>query len=492
MEPRHGAAPQHFSLPGEPSVPLYELCYSDDRRFMSTYPDGIRHLVDMACQACWAAGGQVNETKLRFFRISLQRDHLQLKPGRLDLSTGPLSAQTRHLTFLGLPLLMSRSKSTIYLTISTRLKRLLQVFTKHRPSFLLVLRCVLTYCISKFDYIHDSIPCRPAALQPLQRQLHQTIRASLRLPQSLPVAALQAPLDHLGLGVPHLLSRGRIGLIRTLFSTLNSRNHILRAALRHLWTDSATHPIPDHDLKVAAATLGTYQITISFPPHPDLQAVTPHHHWMKRPPTWSPTILMSDGSVSPPAVAWAALVADSTGVLAECSAAVQVEGASSWMAEWLGRLQAMQLAADLGIPMAHVHWTLADNVAASAAIGGASPSSCAWLDVLRQHYQTWLAASGAREAYIPAQHNSHSHTPLAKWQQRCDLLARGALSDAQPAAAPFLHLLSDHCLFHLAGRLVGDLPTVLDTCYMSQAATFHPCSPHAIAYFDMNALVPAL
>ena len=191
---------------------------------------------------------------------------------------------------------------------------------------------------------------------------------------------------------------------------------------------------------------------------------------------------MSDGSVRPPAVAWAALVADSTGVLAEYSAAIELEGSSSWMAEWLGRLQALQLAADLGVPKEHVRWILADNVAATAAIGGAGPSSCSWLDTLRQHYQIWLAASAATEAYIPAQHNTHHQTSLAQWQQRCDELARSALPSARSAAAPFLHLLKDHCLFQFNGRLVGDLPAVLDTCYTLQAPIYHPCPHHTIAH----------
>ena len=156
-------------------------------------------------------------------------------------------AETRHLTFLGLPLLMYSNKNSTYQATSIRMKRILQVFTRHRPSFLLVLRCILAYCVYKLDYLHDSVPSRQAALQPLQRQMHRIIRSTLCLPQWLPVAALQAPLDHLGLGVPHLHRRGQLGLIRTFLATLNSRNSIMRTALRQLWTESAAHPLSNHD-----------------------------------------------------------------------------------------------------------------------------------------------------------------------------------------------------------------------------------------------------
>jgi hypothetical protein len=80
--------------------------YSDDRRLFSTTAAGLAHLLDVACQGCWASGGAVNVSKLKVFAVRRRSNRVVCVPGTLDTMQGVLPYSTTDLNFVGFPLLM--------------------------------------------------------------------------------------------------------------------------------------------------------------------------------------------------------------------------------------------------------------------------------------------------------------------------------------------------------------------------------------------------
>lgn len=93
-----------FPAPHDPSTFLPELVYSDDRRFFSRSSAGLAHLLDVACHACWAAGGSVNFQKLKVYAVGLSGGKLKYLTGELTGTHGSLSFSSDSLSFLGIPL----------------------------------------------------------------------------------------------------------------------------------------------------------------------------------------------------------------------------------------------------------------------------------------------------------------------------------------------------------------------------------------------------
>lgn len=56
---------------------------------------------------------------------------------------------------------------------------------------------------------------------------------------------------------------------------------------------------------------------------------------------------------------------------------------SSWVAEWIGKREALLLADRLGVPQAALHWPIADNLSACQGATGWRPSQSPWINELR-------------------------------------------------------------------------------------------------------------
>lgn len=96
-----------FTAPHDPGLFVPELVYSDDRRFLSRSATGLSHLLDIACRACWAAGGSINFQKLKVFAFQMSGNRVHRLSGELFGTFGTLPFSDDPLFFLGIPLLES-------------------------------------------------------------------------------------------------------------------------------------------------------------------------------------------------------------------------------------------------------------------------------------------------------------------------------------------------------------------------------------------------
>jgi hypothetical protein len=212
--------------------------------------------------------------------------------------------------------------------------------------------------------------------------MHPASGDSLRVPRSYPKRLLYCPLLRGGFGVPHLLHRLDNRFLLGTLAALNSRNALVRLATRALLREPLLERVREHDVSYFQRGLDQMGATLSIPPH-DL--LLPLHHLaaVRRPYSGGPVILVSDGSAPEGRLGWGALVADEHGILATTRAGIPVTDASSWAAEWHGKLAAVRLAEDLEIPPAMWAWSVADNVSAMLGEDGGRPSRSHYLDNVR-------------------------------------------------------------------------------------------------------------
>ena len=138
--------------PQPPGDFILELCYSDDRRLLASTDDGLARQLDVACQACWAAGGSVNAAKLKVYKLRRQGGRLQYIRGTVYAQVGALSYARGGLSLAGIPLVMGAVPSPILQHTLQRLRLLHRGVVRLRPCFILVLRIVQGYALSKLTY----------------------------------------------------------------------------------------------------------------------------------------------------------------------------------------------------------------------------------------------------------------------------------------------------------------------------------------------------
>ena len=150
--------------------------------------------------------------------------------------------------------------------------------------------------------------------------------------------------------------------------------------------------------------------------------------------------------------------------------------ATSWAAEWCGKLAAIRLASLLSVPPSSVAWSIADNVSATLGTDGGRPSNSPLVDRIRLAFAAALAGSGAGEGFTPAEHDSGWTHLVARLQSSChDLAATGARL-GRPLSIPFPDLHSESVLLFRSGRVAVAPSASLDRLY----AELHPSPPAAL------------
>ena len=320
LDPRCPALPApeqcsaHLHAPHDPSRPVLELCYSDDRRPVAASAGGLELLLAAMYHSCWAAGGTVNSSKLQAFRIDLRRGRLSYGTGAVSTLLGRIPLRRGGLMLAGIPLLMGERPSAVLEKTLRRLRAIHTATRRLRPSFILTLRILLGFAVSQLDYTHDACPPHPPGLQPLQAVLDATALSALRAPRSFPKALLYLPLQRGGFGVPHLLPRLRLRFLLGVLKSLDSRNALSRGSIRHLFAHPTMLPVAGSDLLALHTLLAEHDLHVSVPPHHDIQPareetklLAPYHG--------GPVILVSDGSSPTGCISWGAVVATATGVI---------------------------------------------------------------------------------------------------------------------------------------------------------------------------------
>jgi hypothetical protein len=368
---------------------------------------------------------------------------------------------------VGIPLVMHEPPRANINAALARLKLVFAGVLRLRPTYILALRVVLAYAVSKLDYVYDAIPPSHPRLDVVQHSVDRVLTCALRLPRNVPRALLYAPLAVGGYGVPHLTSRFRLRFVAGIMRALNSRNALVRTSTRWLLQHPSAAAVRHSDMSYFSTTLQHFQLTASLPPHPHLVNCSEAHHHVR---TWAgePVILMSDGSVTATAVGWGAVVTDSTGILPTACGGFACHYGTSWAAEWLGKVAAVRLALQLCIPQTHLRWAIADNISATHGSDGGRPSRCPWIDELRIWYAAILAKSELCEGYTPAEHDYHGQSLAACLQAASrDLATQGAVN-AQSRSLPSADLLGDTAVLCVKGDVVLDLSRLWQHLYNSE------------------------
>ena len=298
---------------------------------------------------CTAAIGVPNLDKLRLYRVTTSTTGPRLQSAEISSPLCDLKAVRTGLHLAHLPLLTTRAVPSHYRAAERVLLRLLATFHRRHPPFVLAIRCVLAYALSKLDFLHGACPPYQQSCLRIQRLVNKIARVVLRLPSTSPTAWMYATLVQGGLGVPNVVLRAQLTFLRGFYDALNSRDALIRDNLRHVWQHHHELPHVPEDIGALVTIMRLARGRLSLPPHVGLIPVAPEVVTLR---TWggSPVLLISDGSFVGNRLAWAAIVADEEGPLGHASGSLLCCGGHSTAAEWLGRAQAVALAKLLGVP----------------------------------------------------------------------------------------------------------------------------------------------
>lgn len=166
----------------------------------------------------------------------------------------------------------------------------------------------------------------------------------------------------------------------------------------------------------------------------------------------NPLLVVSDDSCSGHSIGYAAVLLDSCGILATASLASRaslVKDASSWAAEWLGRLLAIELVRDLPGDVCSV----ADNLAVSLGAGDVKSSGSDVVDRIAAHMASFHTGRRVLECYIPAEHDTGWTSNVALAQRQADHLAKDGIVTTPIASLPCLDIVAPHSLLLISGKI---------------------------------------
>ena len=157
--------------------------------------------------------------------------------------------------------------------------------------------------------------------------------------------------------------------------------------------------------------------------------------------------------------------------------ASRVADASSWVAEWLGRLLGVELLGDRPGDVLFV----ADNTAISLGGGNVKPSGSDVVDRIIVHCAYLYTTRRVTEGYVPAEHDTGWQTLVAQAQKLADELAKQSLRGDLTSSLPYLSIVAPHSLLLADGGLCVRPSVVLTKIYDAEIATLRSaCSLPAL------------
>ena len=121
-------------------------------------------------------------------------------------------------------------------------------------------------------------------------------------------------------------------------------------------------------------------------------------------------VVGSDGACGQRSRAYAAVLADARGVLADAWSAVAVEDPYPWAAEWFGGYVGLTVFREMRLPLTTRVLALADNTHVTTEEEDHAVSDIPYVDDLRVQYAAGLHRE-ADEGYVPAQQDFASGAP---------------------------------------------------------------------------------
>ena len=190
-----------------------------------------------------------------------------------------------------------------------------------------------------------------------------------------------------------------------MLAALNSRNALSRGTVRCLVASPAHLAVEGNDIVEFLGLLAGCDLTLSLPPHHVARPVARADR-LAASYLGGPAHVMSDRSVAGDSLGWGAVVATPAGLIGSTSGGLLAAQPSSWAAEWIGKLEGLLLADRLGVPLAALQWSIADNVSACLGATGGRSSGPPLIDQVRLSFAERVGAT-INEAFIPAQHDTH-------------------------------------------------------------------------------------
>ena len=127
-------------------------------------------------------------------RIRRHGRTLRLGSGVIVSSTGRIACSPSSLLLAGHPLVPGHLPQHTVSPFFRRLHQLSARLHHLQPSFILGLRCIISYAIAKVDYLAESTLFTDVQVARFQVAVNKVARHFLRLPSYFPLALLRSPL----------------------------------------------------------------------------------------------------------------------------------------------------------------------------------------------------------------------------------------------------------------------------------------------------------
>ena len=320
--------------PWDPLVKVLEIVYSDGRRGFAATPEDMAHMYNTYSQGCWLTGGSSQCKKIKMYGAEPQNGTLVYVDGEVETMQDRFLLRKSDLKMTGIPLIPGETPKEPLLKFAKRLSILQGTLARLQPSFVLIMRILITYTLSVVDYVFSAIPVQEDWVQSQQIQIKRIACKALCIPIRTPNKMLWASMDHMGFGVPHVYTRLQCQYIRGLFIACNSRSTYTRETSEMLMLYSKPDIPPHPDWITAQQWMAQHGTSFHLPADLTECPIRIEVQHIRE----GDIILMSDGSKDINNHAWSSLVIDIKGVALKASSEVRCKGGSSWVAEWCGKL----------------------------------------------------------------------------------------------------------------------------------------------------------
>ena len=148
--------------------------------------------------------------------------------GHVDTVAGRLTLQGSGPAIVGVPMVMGEDTSATTAALEEKLAKLRPALWRTRPSYVLAVRVVVAFAVSRAEYVYDVVPMGSKPFQKSQSQVDTILRDAIRLPQGYPRRVLWGSLASMGLGGPNLAARFAVRQVAVLLCAVNSRSVYVR------------------------------------------------------------------------------------------------------------------------------------------------------------------------------------------------------------------------------------------------------------------------
>ena len=439
--------------PAHPSIPtefVPEVVFSDDSRIFATSRARMEENLDLARSIASCVGGKANTQKIRVFRLCVNEKGLGYHRGSISCTLGDMACALGGLAIVGIPCIMGESSRAHFLQVEKALRICLARLRRLLPTAILALRVVTAFAVSKADYRLAVTPSSQKEAFYAQRLVQQCARAMLQVPNWFPSLFLRLPHSHGGLGFPSLYERLRMR--RLLLTTLaaSSRNAYVRSLVQVQCSNPLWDSLRWSDVFHFRKDFESLDLKLVCEPKSHFQPPQVHGIW-RREPSSGPVVVVTDGSCQGNQVGYAAVFFDNGGALGSFYSNACFADASSWVAEWLGKI--LGLVCLLPYPGTSVVF-ISDNISVAAQGHIYKASGSHFVDACIRFFLAQCKSRCVVEGFTPAEHDLKWPTTVARMQAEADALsktARGLWNP--PSCVPFLEHLTVHSLL-LKGGLV--------------------------------------